>query len=71
MMLLLVFILWTKTTKYVDKIKYSKRGELEITDLLNIYLDKKIKINNLGRGTAWLDTELLRNAKCVEFCYDT
>jgi glucose-1-phosphate thymidylyltransferase len=39
------------------KIVPSKRGELEITSLLNIYLkEKKLSSNFLGRGFAWLDT---------------
>ena len=43
--------------KYAKKLKPSKRGELEITDLLNIYLKKKkLNIDFIGRGGAWLDT---------------
>ena len=43
--------------KYSKKLKPSSRGELEITDLLNIYRKKKqLNANFIGRGGAWLDT---------------
>ena len=44
-------------TKYAKKLKPSKRGELEIVDLLNIYKKKnKLSADLIGRGGAWLDT---------------
>ncbi len=46
-----------KVVEYAKKLKPSKRKELEITDLLNIYCRKKqLKSDILGRGGAWLDT---------------
>ena len=42
---------------YAKKLKPSKRGELEIIDLLMKYKNKnKLKANFIGRGGAWLDT---------------
>ena len=43
--------------KYSKALKPSRRGELEIVDLINKYKKKgSLKANLLGRGGAWLDT---------------
>jgi len=43
--------------KHSKSLNFSKRGELEITDLLNIYKKKnKLSADFIGRGGAWLDT---------------
>jgi len=43
--------------EYAKKLVPSKRGELEITDILNKYKSKnKLSAEVMGRGGAWLDT---------------
>ena len=45
-----------KVVEYTKKLKPSKRNELEIIDLLNIYKKKnKLKSEFIGRGASWLD----------------
>ena len=57
--------------KYAKSLKPSKRGELEITDLNNIYLKyNKLEVKLFGRGFSWLDTgthnSLLQAGQYVE-----
>ena len=43
--------------KYAKKLKPSRRGEVEIVDLLNFYKSRnKLSADLIGRGGAWLDT---------------
>jgi len=45
-----------QVVKYAESLEPSPRGEIEITDLNNVYLDKKqLKVKLFGRGVAWLD----------------
>ena len=46
-----------KVIEISKKLRPSKRGELEIIDVLNIYKTKnKLKAEFIGRGGSWLDT---------------
>ena len=52
-----LYIFDNSVVKYSKSIKTSKRNETEIVDLINIYNKKnKLKVTDLGRGSAWLDT---------------
>ena len=47
----------SRVVDYAKELVPSLRGELEITDLINRYLEQgQLRVENLGRGFAWLDT---------------
>ena len=46
-----------QASQFADGLKPSPRGELEITDLNRVYLERGIlSVEVMGRGNAWLDT---------------
>ncbi len=52
-----LYFLDGRAPEFAAKVKPSARGELEITDLLEMYLaEGSLKIERMGRGFAWLDT---------------
>lgn len=57
-----MYIFSQKCFQYSRSLLPSERGEIEIIDLIRKYfVEGKLKINFLGRGTAWLDTGTFKN----------
>ena len=52
-----LYFLDEKASERAKQVKPSSRGELEITSLLEIYLEEgSLTVETMGRGIAWLDT---------------
>ena len=52
-----LYFLDGSATEWAKRIKPSLRGELEITSLLEVYLNEgSLRVEKMGRGYAWLDT---------------
>ena len=60
-----------KVVGFAESLKPSARGELEITDLNRLYLERgELYLEKMGRGVAWLDTgthdSLLQAAQFIQ-----
>lgn len=61
----------SQVVKFAEAVKPSARGEIEITDLNKIYLERgQLRVKVFGRGVAWLDAgtheSLLQAAMFIE-----
>lgn len=64
-----------RVVEFAKLLKPSARGEIEITDLIRIYLEMgELQVRSLGRGVAWLDAgtheSLLQAANFVQAVED-
>ena len=52
-----IYFFDSRVSEVAKQVKPSKRGELEITDVIDFYLkDDALKVNTMSRGMAWFDT---------------
>jgi glucose-1-phosphate thymidylyltransferase len=61
----------SKVVEFASRLQPSERGELEITDLNRMYLERgELRVERIGRGVAWLDAgtheSLLQSAGFVQ-----
>ncbi len=67
-----IYIYQNSVVEYAKKLDLSERGELEISDLNNIYMNqKKLNVEILGRGIAWLDTGTFESLQDASFFIKT
>ncbi|MCR8538753.1 MAG: glucose-1-phosphate thymidylyltransferase RfbA [Prochlorococcus marinus CUG1439] len=67
-----IYIYKSNVVEYAKNLKPSERGELEITDLNNIYMKaKNLNVEILGRGIAWLDTGTFESLQDASFFIKT
>lgn len=51
-----IYFMDENASKYARDLKPSQRGELEITDLLRVYLElNQLSVTTIRRGTGWMD----------------
>lgn len=51
-----IYFMDENVSKYARDLKPSQRGELEITDLLRVYLElNQLSVTTIRRGTGWMD----------------
>ncbi len=66
-----LYLFDSKVCEYAKQLKPSKRGELEITDLIEIYFRQgNLHVEELGRGIAWLDTGTHRSLLDASLYFD-
>ncbi len=67
-----LYIYQNNVVEYAKQLNPSERGELEITDLNNIYMEQnKLNVEILGRGIAWLDTGTFESLQDASFFIKT